>query len=921
MYADTARRRLSRYNTVMTTKKEDFQNRKLALLLAEQGLDADFEQQAGKRRMDVVVQVEGLRVVLEAETGFHRKAQAIKDADDRLRQKLTTAAFAVCYPDGVTEDNLASSTLTWTLRVTPGDPPGDWSIGTVPQLAQAVQQVPRSLSGADVAARMLSDALDVAVGRLGTPVRRALAEALDLPATPRRAGSQSDGYSVAAKRGLLVIATAMLFHHRVQNHLPDQPPEDFNGTWPPANAVTCAEQDAPITAFRESWLGILAVDYRPVFETGRVALAALSADPDTGQTVQALANVVSHIAEQVTGLRHDLLGRIFHRVLDTARYDGSYYTSTAAAVLLASLAIRDQDADWSNPNVVDALRICDPACGTGTLLMAAAERLRDLRNARGNLDPADDEALGLLLVEDVLWGYDVNLTATHMAASTLGMLSPTTRFNRMNIHRTLLGVYQGSPYLGSLDFLSGQARLAGWPSATQQVEDEQGTSQPPPSMDLVIMNPPFTRDSLRHDQFSRADELAIKNREKEVMEGLTDRAAARLSGSANSFMVLGERFVDRANGTLAVVLPTVMATNPAAFHTRRYLAQRFHIDTIVSIHDPERIFFSENTSIGEVLIICRRWNRRDPKPPTRIVNLAKNPATPLEALDTASRIDRTDSTDEPAAAQDFTVQHVSADRITRGDWFAVNFLSPFLVDAYRTLTETNPASVPCVPLSNLADVGPEGRRIRDSYTRSDMPTPSGRRALWHHKTDITQSMAAEADSYIEPKTAKRHLADTYWEQGSQMLLPHRIRLNLVRVAATMLPEPAVGSMWTPCRPHNPRIAKALCLYLNSTPGLLALLGGRDNRVPSYPSFSLDTLRSLSVPDLTSLGDAELQQLNNAFDQLKNETLQSLPQMADDPVRIKIDDAVIEALRLDATWVTEVRREMAKEPSVTNQAYA
>ena len=121
-------------------------------------------------------------------------------------------------------------------------------------------------------------------------------------------------------------------------------------------------------------------------------------------------------------------GRIFHRVLDTARYDGSYYTSTAAAVLLATLALREQDADWSDPNAVAGLRICDPACGTGTLLMAAAERIRDLRNAAGRSDPEDEEALGLALVEDVLWGYDVNLTATHMAASTLGMLVPQDFF-------------------------------------------------------------------------------------------------------------------------------------------------------------------------------------------------------------------------------------------------------------------------------------------------------------------------------------------------------------------------------------------------------------------------------------------------------------------------------------------------------------
>ena len=136
---------------------------------------------------------------------------------------------------------------------------------------------------------------------------------------------------------------------------------------------------------------------------------------------------MGQVSEEVAGLRHDLLGRIFHRVLNTARYDGSFYTSTAAAVLLASLALREQDADWSDPKAVAALRICDPACGTGTLLMAAAERIRDLRNAAGRGVPEDEETLDLALVEKVLWGYDSNLTATHMAAATVGMLSPSTQ--------------------------------------------------------------------------------------------------------------------------------------------------------------------------------------------------------------------------------------------------------------------------------------------------------------------------------------------------------------------------------------------------------------------------------------------------------------------------------------------------------------
>ena len=435
----------------------------------------------------------------------------------------------------------------------------------------------------------------------------------------------------------------------------------------------------------------------------------------------------------------------------------------------------------------------------------------------------------------------------------------------------------------------------------------------PPPMDLVIMNPPFTRDSLRYDQFSIADELAVKGREKELFGATT----AHLAGNSGAFLVLADHLCRADESTIATVLPLSGITDKSGSEIRKLLASRYYIETIVSSHDPERIFFSENTNIGEILLICRRWNVSDSKPPTRVVNLARNPATPLEALNIASLIERAD---DPGGQppRNFTIQKVDAERIARGDWFAVNFLSPFLTEAYRTLSEGNPASVPSVPLSKLASVGPEGRRIRDAYTRSDMPTQSGRRALWYHKTGITQSMAAETDVYIEPKPSKGPMADSYWEQRSQLLLPHQLRLNTMRIAAVILPERAVGSRWTPCRPHSPSIAKALCLYLNSTPGLLSLLGERDNRAPSYPSFSLDTLRSVPVPDLTALAEAEREMLSGWFDWLQHETLQPFPLMADDPVRAQIDDAVIQALALDAEWVATIRRELSREPSVTDR---
>ena len=162
--------------------------------------------------------------------------------------------------------------------------------------------------------------------------------------------------------------------------------------------------------------------------------------------------------------------------------------------------------------------------------------------------------------------------------------------------------------------------MAAWPALAERVEGDTPTPLPQ-EMDLVVMNPP-SRDSLRYDQFSARDERAVKDREKNIVSALPQPYAARLSGAANAFLVLSNKMVNADAGTLAVVLPSAIATNPAAFYTRQFLAQEFHVDT-VSSHDPERIYFSENTSIGEVLVICRR---RKPGDSAGVVSLARNPA-------------------------------------------------------------------------------------------------------------------------------------------------------------------------------------------------------------------------------------------------------------------------------------------------------
>lgn len=915
---------------------EDTLTGKLAeLLRAEDKALADARAQfpARGKRVDVRVTIDGVRVAMEAKSGFDKKAAALDDAEGRLRARIADVAFGLCYPDGATTDSLASETLTWAVCVDPNlrDGPA-WAEGNYRQFARELRSAPQLADKTDLAARILSESLDEAVEMIPPAERASLAKVLDLPPRKNRKSGEAMDYAPAAKRGLLVLATAMLFHNRLDSYLPrlERPPAEAwpdgeVGAWPPMRLSACGASFTPRYAFDEAWKAILAVDYKPIFQAARDALRTL---PPTPAILSAIATAVERCAELTTGSRHDLVGRIFHRVLDTARYDGSYYTSTPAATLLAALAIREQDVAKTNPA---DLRVCDPACGTGTLLMAAAERIRDLAG-----DSGDD--FSRAMVEKVLWGFDVNLTATHMAATTIGLLSPSTAFRNMEVHRPCFGMYRedengniwpdenGQAHIGSLEFLDKErhTRFADRQMAMEDMREskriqgeqvEGGNIREPVPMDFVIMNPPFTRDSLRHDQFPPAVERAIKEREKLVLGRLARRKATRLHSSGGAFTALAERLLKPNNGAIALVLPAVVATSPGNLEMRRYLAEQFHIELIIVSHDVNRLWFSENTSISEMLVIGRRRSKGR-KPPTRVVNLTRNPATPIEAMRLAEAINGTSDT-----WRSHVIQDIPSARILKGDWFAINFLAPRLADSYRALV--GGSVFPAQSLSQIASVGPAGQGIRGVYEPTDLPTKDGRRALWGQNTSILQTMAAKPDAYIEPAPGKLSQANAYWSQRGRLFIPAKLCLNTARVAAVWLAQPAVGSLWIPCRlvsfDEEPT-EKALAVYFNSSVGLLALLGGRSNKVLSRPEFSMDALRSVPIPNFGKIGDAARDRLAQAYESLSAKPLLPLPQMDVDPVRQALDEAVIEAIGIDAGWAAEIRRALSDEPCVTQKRY-
>jgi hypothetical protein len=191
----------------------------------------------------------------------------------------------------------------------------------------------------------------------------------------------------------------------------------------------------------------------------------LKEKPLTEDALKILIGEAQKIASSRALLRHDLMGRIYHRLLlaDVAKYYATYYTSVPAAWLLARLSLKTDnpawDVDWSDVESVSGFRIGDLACGSGTLLSASYRTILDehiVVSASKGLNPNPNK-MHKILLENVLWGFDVLLYATHLAITGLSLHNPSSVFEKSNMYVLPL-TGKGELRLGSVDFLVDRRR-------------------------------------------------------------------------------------------------------------------------------------------------------------------------------------------------------------------------------------------------------------------------------------------------------------------------------------------------------------------------------------------------------------------------------------------------------------------------------
>ncbi|WP_428120320.1 hypothetical protein [Candidatus Poriferisodalis sp.] len=188
-------------------------------------------------------------------------------------------------------------------------------------------------------------------------------------------------------------------------------------------------------------------------------------------------------------------------------------------------------------------------------------------------------------------------------------------------------------------------------------------------------------------------------------------------------------------------------------------------------------------------------------------------------------------------------------------------------------------------------------------------------AFWSASAKLRRTMRAAPEQLIQPRPGKEQLAERYWAQRSKLLVANRHDTVAGRLVAVYSELPSVGSAWVPVAVANDDEAKSLCAWWNSTPTRMMLLNRRTKKL-TYPSWSLDQLRSVPVPspENPAWGD-----LLVAYEQACDIELLPLRDGEQCEGRRIIDNAAAQVLGVPESTIADWRRRLALEPTISNRA--
>ena len=295
-------------------------------------------------------------------------------------------------------------------------PQSGWLAGGVHELSILAQSATMPSFLVDEAANILEVAVNAAAGHLKdmeqqypTAVQNIAVELNQQDSTQTR------------RMAMTILVNAFMFHEHLaggQGDLGKVKSVDLLGDK--------LGQIHRIAVLRE-WRKILQVNYWPIFDIAYRILEQIPRAPSI-EIIKQLNRTALNLTNNNLMRSHDLTGTVFQKLIADRKFLAAFYTKPASAALLVGLAINEDsllnEGEWVNPDAVASLRIGDFACGTGTLLSTAYQRISQLHELHGG----NAATIHAEMIENAILGCDILPAAAHLTASMLSGAHPTVQY-------------------------------------------------------------------------------------------------------------------------------------------------------------------------------------------------------------------------------------------------------------------------------------------------------------------------------------------------------------------------------------------------------------------------------------------------------------------------------------------------------------
>jgi len=164
------------------------------------------------------------------------------------------------------------------------------------------------------------------------------------------------------------------------------------------------------------------------------------------------------------------------------------------------------------------------------------------------------------------------------------------------------------------------------------------------------------------------------------------------------------------------------------------------------------------------------------------------------------------------------------------------------------------------------------------------------------------TMATRPNAYVLPTIERAKTI--FARKAGQLLIPDRLWLETAHVVSMLSSEPLISNIFYSIKLKNDTAhrRKALCLWLNTTWGMLTTLASREETRGGFLSLKMSQWRLLPVLNIDQLNPAKITALAAVFDRFQTQDFGRIPQQfapTGRHLRTEFDLAFLTALGIHA----------------------